>query len=157
MRAALPLVLLLTLSACDMRMREQDRPDPPDPPLPGFETSGPAFAIAREAATAPQARPPLDAPLLERGRVAYDAYCAPCHDRTGHGRGIVVQRGFPEAANLHEARLRAADPAWFVEVISDGYGVMPAYAERVELRDRWAIAAYVQALQLAGEAAEAEE
>lgn len=154
-RACLLLLLALpALCACDMRMRNQERPDPPDPPIPGFETRAPAGSIPLEAATVPQARPPMSEALIARGRSAYNAYCASCHDRTGQGDGIVVQRGFPQAANLHEEGLRRADPAWFVDVITHGYGAMPAYSDRVEAADRWAIAAYIQALQRAGEAEE---
>ena len=86
--------------------------------------------------------------MLERGRQRYDIYCSVCHDRTGGGRGMVVERGFPAPPSLHIDRLREADIGYFYEVITNGHGVMYSYASRVEPGDRWAIAAYIRALQL---------
>ena len=86
--------------------------------------------------------------LLARGRERYDAMCAECHDRTGSGNGMVVLRGFPQPPSYHVARLRNAPIGHFFDVITNGYGVMYSYATRVEPEDRWAIAAYVRALQL---------
>lgn len=91
---------------------------------------------------------PLDAALLERGQQRYDIFCSPCHDRTGHGNGMVVQRGFPAPPTLHSERLRNAPLRHYVDVISDGYGVMYAYRDRISRDDRWAIAAYIKSLQL---------
>lgn len=90
----------------------------------------------------------LEAALLDRGQQRYDIFCSPCHDRTGHGNGMIVQRGFPAPPSLHSERLRQAPLRHFVDVITDGYGVMYSYRGRVPLEDRWAIAAYIQALQL---------
>lgn len=86
--------------------------------------------------------------LLARGRERFDAMCAECHDRTGSGSGMVVQRGFPQPPSYHVPRLRNAPIGHFFDVITGGYGVMYSYATRVEPRDRWAIAAYIRALQL---------
>jgi mono/diheme cytochrome c family protein len=86
--------------------------------------------------------------LLARGQQRFDAMCAECHDRTGSGNGMVVQRGFPQPPSLHADRLRNAPIGHFFDVITNGYGVMYPYAARVEPRDRWAIAAYIRALQL---------
>ncbi len=86
--------------------------------------------------------------LLQRGRERYDIYCSPCHDRTGQGHGAIVSRGFPAPPSLHIERLRQADIGWFYEVITHGHGVMYSYASRVEPADRWAVAAYIRALQL---------
>ncbi|WP_333683755.1 c-type cytochrome [Pontibaca methylaminivorans] len=94
--------------------------------------------------------PPVDAALLERGRERYDIFCAPCHGLTGRGDGRVVQRGFPAPPDYLSARLRAAPARHFVDVIANGYGVMFPYGARVAPRDRWAITAYIRALQLAG-------
>lgn len=91
---------------------------------------------------------PLTAGLLQRGRERYDIYCSACHDRTGEGRGMIVERGFPAPPSLHIDRLREADIGWFFEVITNGHGVMYPYASRVEPADRWAVAAYIRALQL---------
>jgi mono/diheme cytochrome c family protein len=97
----------------------------------------------RQAATPPA----LDTALLSRGRERYDAYCSPCHGLSGRGDGMVVQRGFPAPPSYHTDRLRAADRQHFFDVITNGYGVMYSYAARVEPRDRWAIVAYIRALQ----------
>src|SRR5207248_5153153 len=86
--------------------------------------------------------------LLARGRERFDAMCAECHDRTGSGNGMVVQRGFPQPSSYHVPRLRDAPIGHFFDVITNGYGVMYSYATRVEPEDRWAIAAYIRALQL---------
>lgn len=86
--------------------------------------------------------------LLTRGRERFDAMCAECHDRTGSGNGMVVLRGFPQPPSYHVPRLRNAAIGHFFDVITNGYGVMYSYATRVEPEDRWAIAAYIRALQL---------
>jgi REP element-mobilizing transposase RayT/mono/diheme cytochrome c family protein len=86
--------------------------------------------------------------LLARGRERFDTMCAECHDRTGSGNGMVVLRGFPQPPSYHVPRLRNAPIGHFFDVITNGYGVMYSYAARVEPEDRWAIAAYIRALQL---------
>ncbi len=86
--------------------------------------------------------------FLNRGRERFDAMCAECHDRTGSGNGMVVQRGFPQPPSFHVDRLRNAPIGHFYDVITSGYGVMYSYAGRVAPEDRWAIAAYIRALQL---------
>jgi mono/diheme cytochrome c family protein len=86
--------------------------------------------------------------LLNRGRERFEAICAECHDRSGSGNGMVVQRGFPQPPSFHVDRLRNAPIGHFYDVITNGYGVMYSYAAPVEPRDRWAIAAYIRALQL---------
>jgi mono/diheme cytochrome c family protein len=91
---------------------------------------------------------PLTRALLDRGRERFDIYCSPCHGRTGDGRGIVVLRGFLPPPSLHEARLRTAPVGHLFAVMSSGLGAMPSYAGQVRASDRWAIAAYVRALQL---------
>jgi cytochrome c553 len=86
--------------------------------------------------------------VLSRGRHSYDIYCAVCHGRTGAGNGEIVQRGFPVPPSYHIDRLRNAPIGYFYHVITNGYGVMYSYANRIEPADRWAIAAYMRALQL---------
>lgn len=98
---------------------------------------------AQQAGTPPE----VTMDLLARGRERYNAYCSPCHGLSGHGDGMVVQRGFPAPPSYHTDRLRAADRQHFFDVITHGYGVMYSYAARVEPRDRWAIVAYIRALQ----------
>lgn len=91
---------------------------------------------------------PVTKEMLERGRERFEIYCAVCHGRTGDGNGMIVQRGFPMPPSYHIARLREAPIGHFYYVMTYGYGVMYSYASRVEPADRWAIAAYIRALQL---------
>jgi mono/diheme cytochrome c family protein len=90
----------------------------------------------------------VDAALLERGRERYGIFCAPCHSVAGDGDGIVVRRGFPAPPSFHQDALRTAPDAHFYDVITNGYGAMYPYADRVPAADRWAIVAYVRVLQL---------
>jgi len=87
--------------------------------------------------------------ILERGRERFGIYCAPCHDETGSGNGIVVQRGMKRPESFHSDRLVDSPPGYFFDVITNGFGVMYDYADRVPAADRWAIAAFVQTLQRA--------
>ena len=91
---------------------------------------------------------PLTPQLLQRGRERYDIYCAVCHGAAGEGNGMIPQRGFPAPPTFHSARLRNAPIGHFFDVISNGYGVMYPYGARVTPDDRWAISAYIRALQL---------
>ena len=105
---------------------------------------------------------PVDRAVLERGRQRFEIYCAPCHGYTGDGRGMIVQRGFSPPPPLYGKRptagkspaasfyedLRDAPLGHFFEVMTNGHGAMYSYASRVSPRDRWAIAAYIRALQL---------
>lgn len=86
--------------------------------------------------------------LLDRGQERYNIYCAPCHSQLGDGNGMVVQRGFKRPVSLHDDRLRAERIGYFYDVITNGFGQMPNYAAQVAPADRWAIAAYIRALQL---------
>jgi mono/diheme cytochrome c family protein len=90
--------------------------------------------------------------VLDRGRERYDIYCSPCHGATGDGKGIVVRRGFPAPPSYHIPRLRNAPAGHFFDVMTRGYGVMYSYASRVTPEDRWAITAYIRALQLSQDA-----
>ncbi len=91
---------------------------------------------------------PLTAELLARGRERFNIFCSPCHDRTGGGHGMVVRRGYQPPPSFHIDRLRDAPVGHFFDVITNGLGAMPDYASQVEVSDRWAIAAYIKALQL---------
>jgi len=91
---------------------------------------------------------PLTAATLERGQERYNIYCTPCHSRVGNGDGMIVQRGYRPAGNFHTDRLRNAPLGHFFAVITNGYGAMPDYSAQVTPADRWAIAAYIRALQL---------
>ncbi|MFL6528527.1 MAG: c-type cytochrome [Chthoniobacterales bacterium] len=105
------------------------------------------------AATMPM---PVTRELLERGRERFDIYCAVCHGRTGEANGMIVQRGFPQPPSFHEQRLRDAPVGHFFDVMTNGYGVMYPYASRVTPEDRWAIVAYIRALQLSENATPAD-
>jgi len=96
----------------------------------------------------PAAPPPVTLALLERGQQRFRIYCTPCHSELGDGHGMIVQRGFPPPPSYHIDRLRAAPVEHFYDVITHGYGAMYSYANRVQPADRWAIAAYIRALQL---------
>ncbi len=85
---------------------------------------------------------------LDRGEQRYNIYCSPCHGRTGEGDGMVVQRGYKQAANYHIDRLRTMPVGYFFEVISNGFGAMPDYKAQIPVKDRWLIVAYIRALQL---------
>jgi hypothetical protein len=91
---------------------------------------------------------PLTRELLLRGRQRFNISCAACHGATGEGQGIIVQRGFPAPPSLHEQRLREAPIGHFFDVITHGFGRMPRYGPQIRTEDRWAIAAYLRALQL---------
>ena len=95
---------------------------------------------------------PITRADLNRGRERFNIYCAPCHDVTGSGRGMIVLRGFPQPPSFHIDRLRQAPPGHFFDVMTNGLGVMYSYAARVSPEDRWRIAAYVRALQLSQQA-----
>ena len=102
----------------------------------------------RDVANAASAPPVVDLALMQRGQARYDVYCAPCHSIVGDGDGMVVRRGFPRPPSFHQARLRDAPDRHLFDVITQGYGVMVPYADRVTPEDRWAIVAYIRALQL---------
>lgn len=86
--------------------------------------------------------------MLQRGRERFNIYCTPCHGFNGDGNGIIIQRGFGPPPSYHIGRLRAAPDGHLYDVITNGYGTMYSYDSRVEAADRWAVAAYIRALQL---------
>lgn len=154
MKRVAPILALLMLGACD-EMSHQPRYDSYEASAlfkDGKSMQAPAEgAVARDDPAWTQAleqRPAMSLALLERGQQRYGIYCAPCHDAAGYGQGTIPSRGFPQPPNFHEARLRRVGPAYIVDVITQGHGVMYSYADRVAPSDRWAIAAYIQALQL---------
>jgi hypothetical protein len=99
---------------------------------------------------------PVTAKVLERGQERFNVYCTPCHSRTGNGEGMIVLRGYNRAGNMHTDRLRTAPLGHFFHVITNGYGAMPDYAAQVAPVDRWAIVAYIRALQLSQNATQAD-
>ncbi len=160
MRGAAFILVVLAVGGCkDQSMRQQNRYDVYGPaalwpdgsearPLPEGVVARGDIARAQEAAQAPVA----DANLLRRGQERYQIFCSPCHGAAGFGDGMIVARGFPAPPSYHTARLRAAPAQHFFDVITNGYGVMYSYAARVPPRDRWAIIAYIRALQLSQQA-----
>jgi mono/diheme cytochrome c family protein len=99
----------------------------------------------RLATTFPMAVTPA---VMQRGQERFNVFCSPCHGRTGSGNGMVVQRGFRAPPSYHEDRLRNAPVGYFFDVMTNGFGAMQDYAAQVPVADRWAIAAYIRALQL---------
>jgi hypothetical protein len=99
---------------------------------------------------------PVTMQVLERGQERYNIYCTPCHSRVGNGEGMIVQRGYAPAADFHSFRLEAAPLGHFFHVISNGYGAMPDYSAQIVPADRWAISAYIKALQLSQKATQAD-
>lgn len=154
MRRWLALLLLPALAGCD-EMARQPRDDVYRA-SPLFENGAamqapPPGTVARDAPAwdaAVAERPPMTPALLSRGRERYRIFCQPCHDASGSGHGIIPARGFPQPPDFNSERLRQASSRTFVDVIGHGHGAMFAYGDRVPPRDRWAIAAYMRALQL---------
>ena len=149
---------LIMLAACD-EMSHQQRYD-------SYEASKlfpdgksmqapPAGTVARDDPAwnaALTQRPEITMALLQRGQQRFNIYCAPCHDFAGYGNGTVPNRGFPHPPSYHQTRLRNVTSDYIVDVITNGHGVMYGYGDRVAPADRWAIAAYVRALQLSQQA-----
>lgn len=153
------LLCLVLLAACD-DMNHQPRYD-------SYEKSSlfadgkamqapPQGTVARDdpgQAAALAIRPAMTLDLLRRGQERFGIYCTPCHDAAGYGDGTVPARGFPHPPSFHIDRLRNAPSRYFVDVMTNGHGVMYSYADRVSPSDRWAIAAYIRALQFSQNAA----
>jgi mono/diheme cytochrome c family protein len=139
---------LVSLGACD-QMVDQPRQSPYSMPA----ATPPAHTVAFETAAGSKA-PPVTLALLQHGQERYHIFCAPCHSELGDGRGMVVQRGFPAPPAFGSPRVRGLKPQQIFDVISNGYGIMYAFADRVPAQDRWAIVAYVYALSLSQHAGE---
>ncbi len=91
---------------------------------------------------------PVTKDVLERGQNRFDIYCAPCHDRLGNGFGMIVRRGYRRPPSYHIERLRSVPDGYIFDVITNGFGAMPDYSAQIPAGDRWAIVAYVRALQV---------
>jgi mono/diheme cytochrome c family protein len=94
----------------------------------------------------------VTAQVLARGRERYDIFCAPCHDRTGQGNGMIVRRGYRQPPSFHVDRLRQSPVGHYFDVVTNGFGAMPDYREQLPVGDRWAVIAYIRALQLSAHA-----
>ena len=154
-RIAPALCLSLLVCGCGLSMTEQRKYKTYAPStfwadgasarlLPGGVVAEGDLATAAVAVTPPDATPAL----VARGRERFDIYCAPCHGLAGDADGIIVAHGFPKPPSLHSEHLLAAPAQHIYDTITRGNGVMYAYADRVEPHDRWAIVAYIRALQL---------
>jgi mono/diheme cytochrome c family protein len=99
---------------------------------------------------------PATAEVLARGQQRFNIYCSPCHSELGDGNGMIVQRGFKHPPSYHIDRLRKAPIGYFFDVMTNGFGAMPDYAQQIQPADRWAIAAYIRVLQLSQHATEAD-
>ena len=162
-------VLLLLCAGCRQDMHVQPRYNPFDPtdffedgqsarmPVAGTVprgdlTTGPEGELLYtgkiNGAVADAFPIPVTRDILNRGRERFSINCEPCHGMSGDGDGMIVQRGFRRPPSLHSDRLRTAPAGHFFEVITNGFGAMYPYGYRVEPRDRWAIIAYIRALQL---------
>ncbi len=86
--------------------------------------------------------------LLQRGQAQYNTFCSPCHGRLGDGMGMIVMRGFPQPNSFHSDSVRMRPVGYYVDVTTNGFGRMYSYASSVPIEDRWAIAAYIRALQV---------
>jgi mono/diheme cytochrome c family protein len=146
--------LAVGLTACD-NMANQPRVKPYEVPY-GANKAGAAkpvpHTIARDDALEQPSPPPVTMALLKRGQQRFNIYCSPCHGRTGEGNGMIVQRGFPRPPSYFIERLRNAPNQHFYDVITHGYGAMYPYSDRVQPADRWAIVAYIRALQASASA-----
>ena len=160
-------LLAATLSACRQDMHDQPRHEPLEasvlfadgrssrPLIEGTVARG-QLRADRELYTGLDAAgqfvsdlpTPVTRELLERGRSRFNAFCSPCHGRRGDGGGMVVQRGFKQPQSFHQIRLRDTPVGYFYDVISRGFGEMSSYAAQLSARDRWAIVAYIRALQV---------
>jgi len=163
---ALALAGVLLLISCRQDMFDQPRSKPlrqsdffgdkrlARPPVPGTVARGqlrddPHLFTGRVNGALVTTFPfPITRDVLERGRERYNIFCTPCHDRVGDGNGMVVLRGYRAPPSLHIDRLRDAPVGHYYDVITNGLGAMPDYAAQIPVRDRWAIVAYVRALQL---------
>jgi mono/diheme cytochrome c family protein len=137
--AALPLLL----GSCD-HMIHQDKASLYSRAAQSVRPDPDAVAWRDEPVTPPK----LTLALLQRGQERFRVYCTPCHSELGDGNGIVVQRGFPHPPSYEEDRLRNAPTQHFFDVMTQGYGDMYSFAGRLSPHDRWAVAAYIRALQL---------
>jgi mono/diheme cytochrome c family protein len=171
MKPAAAILVLLLLTSCDYSMTRQPKyetyaPGPTEIWADGASARPLPKNVVSQGDTARQSveasPPPVTRALLHQGEERFNIYCSPCHGLAGDGDGVIVAHGFPAPPSYHSDRLLAAPAQHFYDVITHGYGVMYAYAARVEPKDRWAIVAYIRALQLSrhatvAQAPEAEE
>lgn len=171
---ALALVCVLALAGCRQDMHNQPkyiplrdseffkdgssaRPLPEDTVARGTLEDDSSFYTGKNGTAEVDALPfPLTQQVLDRGEDRFNIYCAPCHDRNGTGNGMIVRRGYRQPPSYHIDRLRQAPLGHFFDVMTNGFGAMPDYRAQIAARDRWAIAAYIRALQYSQNAAVAD-
>lgn len=159
-------VVLLLLTGCRQQMAEQPRYDPLEasaffedgqsarPLAPGTVARGELrddahFYNGTSGGAPAKVFPfPITREALKRGQERYNIYCAPCHSRTGDADGMIVRRGFTRPPSFHIQRMRDVPPGHIFRVITQGLGAMPDYRNQIPPHDRWAITAYIRALQL---------
>jgi len=128
-----------------------NNPQTPAGPLPGAAGANHAANLSGAAAYPDDVEVfplPVTKEFVDRGKERYEIFCTVCHGLTGNGDGMIVRRGFRRAASFNDDRLRQAPVGHFFDAISNGWGAMPAYAAQIPAQDRWAIIAYIRALQL---------
>ena len=139
---------LAALAGCDkMANQPKQLPYEISPGQSSNPNIEPPFGIVARDEQPPPAPPAVTLALLKRGQERFNIYCAPCHSPLGDGDGMVPRRGFPHPPSYHDERLRQAPDRHFYDVMTNGYGIMYSYADRVTPEDRWAIVAYIRALQ----------
>jgi mono/diheme cytochrome c family protein len=158
-------VTLLLMAGCRQKMADQAKYDPYEPSdffadgmsarprLAGTVARGeagvdPYFATGKINGQDGDGFPfPVTADVMARGHERYDIYCSECHGRLGDGNGMIPSRGYRRPPSYHTATLRAAKTGHFFDVMTNGFGAMPPYRTMIPARDRWAIVAYIRALQ----------
>lgn len=155
MKAAALLLVAAALGGCsDQSMTRQPHYGPNSPASIFANGSSaqtpPEGAVSQESLAYRKAAvdpPPVDMALLSRGRERFEIFCTPCHGFEGDGDGAIVRRGFPRPPSYYEPALMAAPAKRFFDTITDGFGIMYSYGSRIPPHDRWAIVAYIRALQ----------
>jgi mono/diheme cytochrome c family protein len=165
-RYALCVLLLLIVSGCRQKMANQPRYDPLEasdlfkdgmasrPRIEGVVARGelvtdPFLATGKINGAVADGFPfAVTASTLDRGQTRYNIYCSPCHSRLGDGNGMIPSRGYRRPPSFHTETLRTATTGHYFDVITNGFGAMPPYGPMIPPEDRWAIVAYIRALQL---------
>ena len=165
-KALVALALLMLLVSCRQKMANQPRYDPYEPSaffedgmsarprIPGTVARGelvtdPLLETGKVGGQLADGYPfPVTKEVIDRGQERFDIYCSECHGRTGDGNGMIPARGYRRPPSFHTETLRLARTGHFFDVMTNGFGAMPPYKTMIPTRDRWAIVAYIRALQL---------
>ena len=164
MRLALVVLLSIAAAGCTNQSMTRQAHYGTNDPAPAFANGSAAQPLPAGVVSQGDAEyekesanpPPVDMALLERGKQRFEIFCAPCHGFEGDGNGAIVRRGFPHPPSYYERKLMQAQAQLFFDTITNGFGVMYSYGSRVPPHDRWAIAAYIRALQQSRSASLAE-